>query len=99
MDSSPGGSVKPTARAQQEVPGRRSERMKTISGWGSLFVILVAVAALAVCGVTPASAQSVTTDQSEYHRGNIVTVIGSAPAETISLLINESPANNLDVLL
>src|SRR5215475_12252720 len=84
---------------REELKGTRMRRIDC----QSLLLVLVGVAALApsLLAATPASAQSVTTNPSEYRPGNTVTIIGSgwAPGEAISLVISESTANHPDVSL
>src|SRR2546426_995697 len=61
------------------------------------FIFAVAVLTLA----TPAFAQTVTTDRSDYHPGNIVSIIGNGwvRGEIVTLVIRENPATNPDVSL
>ena len=62
---------------------------------------ILGVALLATFAATSAFAQTVTTDRSDYHPGNIVSIIGNGwvPGEIVTLVIREDPATNPDVSL
>ena len=75
--------------------------MKSIIRCMRPFMAILGVALLATFAATSAFAQTVTTDRSDYHPGNIVSIIGNGwvPGEIVTLVIREDPATNPDVSL
>jgi hypothetical protein len=59
----------------------------------------ILIAALTLCAAAPAAAQTVTTDLPDYMPEWTVIIAGSGwlPGETVSLLIQENPPNNVDL--
>ena len=61
--------------------------MKTHFAFRLPLALISAMVAASLAGATPAAAQTVTTDQSDYPPGSIVTITGAgwAPNETVTM--------------
>src|SRR5439155_24091942 len=83
----------PEGHSPTEMPGRNQALVAGGVDTGDQAVRSAAVLA--------SSAASVTTDKSDYHPGEVVTITGAGwqPGESVSLVIHEDPAMHADVAL